>query len=176
MIRIIYGNGGHSMRDVSPVKIDVRDLGADGRPHPRLLPAGDKIGEIFDLDGRVTHHLFDHVTPTCLSDGEREFDRVLSEDHLEREFPGYRSRVERHALVAAARAAAAMAGHDDEIAAMVSAGVLTPADLSDLDSINVRRKLCGRPLIGAKCHGLEPDGIAGPLTIAAIEAALPPVA
>jgi hypothetical protein len=148
MIRIIYGAGGHSMRDVSPAKVDVRDIGDDGRPHPSLLRCGDKLAEVKDEAGYVTHHLFDHVEPTRIAEGEREFDHVLTPAELEKEFPGYAARVKEQQRVGALRAAVALAAEDDELVAMVSAGALKASDLHDLDAINERRKLRGKSAIG----------------------------
>lgn len=148
MIRIIYSADGGAWRDASPVKIDVRDLDARGRPSASLLPIGARIGEVEDASGRVLFHVFDHVDPTVLAPGDREFDHVLTDAERDKAFPGLRKQIEDGTRVAAARAAAANASHDDELAAMVAAGTLKVADFSDLAEINARRKLRGKPPIG----------------------------
>lgn len=147
MIRIIYGDNGHALRNASPVKIDVRDLEPDGRPHPSLLPVGAKIGEVEDPDGEVLFHVFDHVAPTVLAPGEREFDHALTPAELEKEFPGYAARNAERARIKDIRTAAANAGPDDEIAALVKDGTVKAADLHDLALINARRQLRSKPPI-----------------------------
>jgi hypothetical protein len=151
MIRIAYGNEGHSMRRIDLIRIDRRDLVTrdDGSiaPHPAAMPhlVGKQVGEDNSHgDGHPGFVLFEHVDAPPLAPGEKLFDHLLSDAELEQEFPGYADRLKQMRAVASLRAAIAMAGHDDELAAHVAAGALKASDLHDLVEINARLRLRGK--------------------------------
>lgn len=148
---IIYGDNGHSMRDATPIRVDKRDLDANGRPTHITFALGPKCDE--SAEGEIPGWVeFDHPETSsgaALHSGERAFDHVLTEKELEQQFPGYGERFVNLQRVGAIRRAVSMAAHDDEIARMIGSGALKASDVAaqELKDINARRALRKMPAI-----------------------------
>lgn len=92
-MRLLYKDAGDhiAVRDVSPVRIDKRDLTPEGRPKPIFRAVGEKVAESppEDHPGWVE---FEHLDTPVKEDAEVEFDHTAGPEELAAAFPNHKWR------------------------------------------------------------------------------------